>query len=168
MAKQRFADVSVGVFMLLGVLALLFLAFKVSGLTSFSYSNSYQITASFENIGDLKIRAPVTIAGVRIGEITKINLNPQTYQAIVTMRIEGQEKIPVDSTANIYTAGLIGSNYISLTPGFSEDYLKNGDVLARTNQAMILQNIIGQLLYSFTNKGDDDKKTDNSATAGAQ
>lgn len=157
MAKsQRYFETSVGLFIVLAIGALIFLAFKVSGLTAYSYPDSYFITANFENIGDLKIRAPVTVAGVRVGEITNIQLDSQTYQAIVSMRIEADDKIPVDSTANIYTAGLIGANYISITPGFSDQYLKNNDQLQRANSAMILQNIIGQLLYSF--KGDKPKE----------
>lgn len=168
MSRQRVFEFCVGIFMILGIVALVFLAFKVSGLTSYSSGSSYNITASFQNIGDLKERAPVTIAGVRIGQITSITLNPETYEAVVHMRIDGNDQIPVDSTANIYTAGLIGSNYISITPGFSEAFLKNGGKIERTNQAMILQNIIGQLLYSFKG-GSDDKKSSsepaNNATA---
>lgn len=163
MGRQKVTEIGVGVFMILGILALVFLAFKVSGLTSYSYAKSFEIKADFQNIGDLKVRAPITIAGVRVGEITSITLDPETYQAVVHMRIEHDEKIPIDSTANIYTAGLIGSNYISLTPGFSDTYLKNGDVLQRTNQAMILQDIIGQLLYSF--KSGDSKDKDKGASA---
>jgi len=167
MGRQRVAEISVGIFMIIGIAALIFLAFKVSGLTSYSYSNSYNIQASFENVGDLKVRAPVTIAGVKIGEITDIQLNPQTYQATVYMRIDHQEQIPIDSTANIYTEGLIGSNYISLTPGFADTYLKNGDTLERTNSAMILQNIIGQLLYSFKGGSSDKDKSSGDATNGS-
>jgi phospholipid/cholesterol/gamma-HCH transport system substrate-binding protein len=162
MSRMRFVEFLVGLFILIAIVAFVFLAFKVSGLTSYSSSDSYQITASFQNIGDLKVRAPVTIAGVSIGEITDIKLNPQTYEAIVTMQIKSAAKIPEDSTANIFTAGLIGSNYISITPGFSETILKNGQRLQRTNQAMILQNIIGQLLYSF--KSGDSKKSDSTPT----
>lgn len=158
MGRQRVAEISVGIFMILGILALIFLAFKVSGLTSYSYANSFSINAPFQNIGDLKVRAPVTIAGVKIGEITDIVLDEQTYQAVVKMRIDNGTEIPVDSTANIYTAGLIGSNYISITPGFSNVFLKEGDVLQRTNQAMILQDIIGQLLYSFKGGSDSGEK----------
>src|SRR3990167_4847966 len=146
MARQRIIEICVGLFMILGILAFGFLAFKVSGLTTYSYGDSYTITADFQNIGDLKVRAPVTVAGVKVGLITDIQLNTETYEAVVTMRIDHSDLIPVDSTANIYTAGLIGSNYISITPGFSDQYLKNGGVLERTNQAMILQDIIGQLL----------------------
>ncbi len=145
--------------MILGIAALVFLALKVSGLTSYSYGSSYKITASFQNIGDLKERAPVTVAGVRIGQVTKITLDPVTYEAVVHMRIEDHDQLPVDSTANIYTAGLIGSNYISITPGFSDTFLKNGGKIERTNQAMILQNIIGQLLYSFKNDSSDQESS---------
>jgi phospholipid/cholesterol/gamma-HCH transport system substrate-binding protein len=160
MARQRLFELCVGCFMIIGLLALVFLAFKVSGLTSFSSGNTYRVTAAFDNIGDLKVRAPVTVAGVNIGQITEITLNPVTYRAVVTMDIDHEDKIPVDSTANIFTAGLIGSNYISLTPGFSDEYVKNGGKIDRTNQAMILQNIIGQLLYSFKSgdKSSDAKK----------
>src|SRR3989338_5272652 len=158
MARQRIIEICVGIFMILGILALLFLAFKVSGLTTYSYANSYKITADFQNIGDLKVRAPVTMAGVKVGQITDIQLDPETYAAIVTMRIDRQDLIPIDSTANIYTAGLIGSNYVSITPGFSNQFLKSGDVLQRTNQAMILQDVIGQLLYSLKG-GDSDNDT---------
>lgn len=160
MNKQRAIEVTVGVFVIIAILCLIFLAIRVSGLTSSSYSNTYQVTASFENVGDLKARAPVTIAGVRIGKITNIHLNPQTYQAVVTMEIDGKDKVPVDSTANIFTAGLIGSNYISLTPGFSEQYLKNGSVIQRTNQALILQNVIGQLLFSLKSDSGKSKTSD--------
>ena len=165
MGRQRIAEICVGIFMILGIVALIFLAFKVSGLTSYSYADSYYIQANFQNIGDLKARAPITIAGVRIGEITSITLNQQTYEAIVKMRIDDNAEIPVDSTANIYTAGLIGSNYISITPGFASDYLKNGDTLERTNQAMILQDIIGQLLYSFKSGSGTDKDCNQNNTA---
>lgn len=151
MNKQRAIEVAVGIFIIIAILCLIFLAIRVSGLTDSSYSNTYKVTADFENIGDLKNRSPVRIAGVSIGKITDIELNSQTYQAVVTMEIAGKDKIPLDSTANIYTSGLIGSNYISITPGFSEQYLKNGGVIARTNQALILQNVIGQLLFSMKN-----------------
>lgn len=149
MHNQRLIEVVVGIFIIIAILCLIFLAFKVSGLTSYSYSNAYTVSADFQNIGDLKPRAPVTVAGVRVGEITAISLDDASYTAKVTMRIDSTDKIPVDSTANIYTAGLIGSNYISITPGFSEEYLKDGGQITRTNQAMILQNVIGQLLFSL-------------------
>jgi phospholipid/cholesterol/gamma-HCH transport system substrate-binding protein len=107
----------------------------------------------------------VTIGGVRIGQVTDNSLNPVTYEAVVTMKINGKDKIPLGSTANIYTAGLIGSNYISITPGFSNDFLTNGGKIERTNQAMILQNIIGQLLYSFKSGDSKSSSKSNSTTA---
>lgn len=169
MLRQRGIEFIVGLFMIVCILCLLFLAFKVSGLTSFSYANSYTVTANFQNIGDLKVRAPVTIAGVNIGDISDIRLNPQTYEAVVTMRIYSSAEIPVDSTANIYTAGLIGSNYISLTPGFSDQYLKNGGQITQTNPALILQNLIGQLLYTLKGGEDKEKSSTTAATSpGAQ
>jgi phospholipid/cholesterol/gamma-HCH transport system substrate-binding protein len=139
--------------MVLGFIAFAFLAIKVSGLTTLNNSDTYQVTADFVDIGDLKVRAPVTIAGVTVGRVSNIDLDPKTYEAKVTLEIENHiNNIPIDSTANIFTAGLLGSNYISITPGFSEEFLKDGAMIEKTNQAMILQNIIGQLMYSLTNK----------------
>jgi phospholipid/cholesterol/gamma-HCH transport system substrate-binding protein len=163
--KQRLIETSVGVFIILGIVALAFLAFKVSGLTVFSGGETYRVSAEFESIGDLEIRAPVTIAGVRVGEVSSIDLDPTTYQAMVRMHIDDGIKIPEDSTANIYTAGLIGANYISLTPGLSETYLKNRGKIERTNQALILQNVIGQLLFSL--KSDSKEKSAKENTTGA-
>lgn len=154
--KKYYLEFIVGTFMIAGILALAALAFKVSGLTWMNNHETYAVTAEFTHIGDLKVRAPVTIAGVTIGRVTKITLDPVTFKAIVTLSINAREnEIPSDSTANIYTAGLIGSNYISITPGFEETYLKEGSKIENTNQALILQNIIGQLLYKT--KGDNDK-----------
>ncbi|PIQ44023.1 MAG: outer membrane lipid asymmetry maintenance protein MlaD [Gammaproteobacteria bacterium CG11_big_fil_rev_8_21_14_0_20_46_22] len=158
MQKQRVTEMVVGIFIIIAILCFIFLAFKVSGLTSFSHANTYRVKAEFQNIGDLKVRAPVTIAGVAIGQVSHIDLDPETYQAVVTMKIAQRDQIPVDSTANIFTAGLIGSNYVSITPGFSPVFVKNGGNILRTNQAMILQDVIGQLLFSL--KGGDDKADD--------
>ena len=165
MARKRVAETSVGVLIIIGFLALAFLAFKVSGLSWFSLGSTYTIKADFDNIGDLKERSPVTVAGVKVGQITDISLDPKTYQAVVTMSIHQDEKIPVDSTANIYTQGLIGSNYISITPGFTDKFLSDGGTLERTNSAMILQNIIGQLMYSFKKGNSDDSDSSGSSSA---
>lgn len=168
MLRQRGIDFIVGVFVIICILCLLFLAVKVSGL-NLSHSSRFTVTANFQNIGDLKVRAPVTIAGVTVGSISSITLNPQTYEAIVTLDINKGTPIPVDSTANIYTAGLIGSNYISITPGFSNDNLQDGGKITQTNPALILQNLIGQLLYSMKGDGKTtDKKSETTATAGGQ
>ena len=151
--KQAVIETVVGIFIILALICLIILAIQVSGLSNYRHQRSYEVTAAFNNIGDLKIRAPVTIGGVRIGQVVNIALDPKTFQAIATFSINKQyNNIPVDSTANIYTAGLLGSNYISLTPGFSDKNLKNGDQIQNSHSALILQNLIGQLLFSL--KGD--------------
>jgi phospholipid/cholesterol/gamma-HCH transport system substrate-binding protein len=148
--KTRTVEIFVGVFLLAGILSLVMLAFQVSGLVNIVGRNGYAVTADFDNIGDLRIRAPVSIGGVRIGEVTAIQLNPTTFKAIVTMHINpNQNAIPTDSTASIFTEGLLGSNYISLSPGFSDTNLKNGDKIQTTHSALILENLIGQLMYKI-------------------
>jgi len=156
--RQRGIEIIVGLLMLVGIIAFIVLAFKVSGFTTFTDAETYKITAEFANVGDLKVRAPVTVAGVNIGQITKIKLDPETYKAVVTMKILNTNKnIPIDSTANIFTAGLLGANYISITPGFEDEFLKDHGVIEKTNPALILQNLVGQLMYSLENK-DKEKK----------
>jgi len=149
---RRGIELIVGLFIIFGVIAFIVLAFKVSGLTTLRSENAYRITADFNNIGDLKVRAPVTIAGVTVGRVTSIKLDPATFQAVVTMEINNKDRVPVDSTANIFTAGLIGMNYISVTPGFEDVYLKEGGKIEKTNQALILQNLIGKLLFNLKKK----------------
>jgi phospholipid/cholesterol/gamma-HCH transport system substrate-binding protein len=156
MSKQRFVDVSIGLFMLLGLLALLIMALKVSNVSDLISHQSYHVTADFTDIGGLKVRAPVTIAGVKIGEVTRIELQPGELNAKVTMRLRSDKKIPYeDSSARILTQGLLGSNYISIVPGFGDEankehpYLRNGDIIAKTQEAIILENLIGQLLFNI-------------------
>lgn len=154
--RQAFVELIVGVFIILAIIALLFLAFKTSDLANYSGGKTYVVTADFDNVGDLKVRAPVSISGVRVGQIDSIKLDPKTFQAVVTMNINARyDDIPVDSTANIFTEGLLGSNYISLSPGYSADHLKNGGMIQNTNPALILQNLIGQLLFSMKSDGKD-------------
>lgn len=156
MNKQRYVDLSVGLFMLLGVFALLVMTMKVSNFSSFMSQDHYQVTADFTDIGGLKVRAPVTVAGVRIGEVTHIELQPGELNAKVTMRLRSDKKIPYeDASARILTEGLLGSNYISIVPGFEDEeskdhpYLRNGDVIGKTQEAIILENLIGQLLFNI-------------------
>lgn len=156
MKNNRVIELTVGLFVLLGIVSFFMLAMKVSGLSSFSSERGYQVTAEFANIGGLKVRAPVTIAGVKVGEVTGIQLQAGALNAKVTMRIDGdQNKIPYeDTSARILTEGLLGSNYISLVPGFDGDdekhpYLREGDSIAKTQQAIILENLIGQLLFNI-------------------
>ena len=155
-SKQRYIDISVGFFMLLGLLALLTMVMKVSGLSHFASDSGYHITADFTDIGGLKVRAPVTVAGVRIGEVTHIELQPGELNAKVSMLLRNDKPIPFeDSSARILTEGLLGSNYISIVPGFDDasnkehPYLRNGDVIAKTQEAIILENLIGQLLFNI-------------------
>ncbi len=161
MRNRRVLELSVGAFMLIGLLAFVMLALKVSGLTSLSKDKSYKVYASFSNVGGLKVRAPVTIAGVRVGEVSAIQLQPDTFNATVTLSIkEHQSQIPVeDTSARILTEGLLGSNYISIVPGFDEaedgskaHYLRDGDKIDRTQEAIILENLIGQLLFNINKK----------------
>jgi len=153
--RQRYIEISVGFFMLFGLLGLLTMVMMVSGITEFSSSKGYQVTANFTDIGGLKVRAPVTVAGVKIGEVTRIELQPSQLNARVTMMIRPDKQIPYeDSSARILTEGLLGSNYISIVPGFedqdnkSHPYLRGGDVIAKTQEAIILENLIGQLLFN--------------------
>ncbi len=156
MNKQRYVDISVGLFMLLGLLALLVLVMKVSGISDLISIKGYQVTADFTDIGGLKVRAPVTVAGVKIGEVTRIELQPGALNAKVTMKLRHDKPIPYeDSSARILTEGLLGSNYISIVPGFDDEeskdhpYLRSGDVIAKTQEAIILENLIGQLLFNI-------------------
>jgi phospholipid/cholesterol/gamma-HCH transport system substrate-binding protein len=154
MKKQRYYDISVGLFMLFGICSLLILVMKVSGITNIIAPDSYSVSAEFGDIGGLRVRAPVTVAGVKIGEVTNIELNPGDLNAKVTMALHKDKKIPYeDSSARILTEGLLGSNYISIIPGFEDDkshpYLREGDKIAKTQEAIILENLIGQLLFNI-------------------
>lgn len=159
--REKTIETTVGLFMLAGILALLVLALKVSGLSNTVGFEGYQVSANFDNIGSLKVRAPVTIAGVRVGQVTQIRLDPTTFKAVVTIKIDkNKNAIPEDSSASILTEGLLGSNYISLTPGFDTAYLKEGDVIDSTHSALILENLIGQFLFSISHKDKDSKSDD--------
>lgn len=158
MQNRRIIEVSVGILMLLGIAAFVMLALKVSGLTSFSNEGGYRVYADFSNIGGLKVRAPVTIAGVRVGEVSDIELDPSSFNAKVTLMInDNQNKIPLfDTSARILTEGLLGSNYVSIVPGFESEeeggekkYLRDGDLIIKTQEAVILENLIGQLLFNI-------------------
>lgn len=151
---KKLTEILVGLFMILGILALTFLALKVSGLTGYSNkAHYYKITADFDNVGGLKVRAPILIAGVSVGEVGSIVLDRNDFRAKVTLLIdETKVKLPIDTSASIYTQGLLGSNYVNLSPGYSETFLKDGGIIETTNSAIILEKLIGQFLYSFQNK----------------
>jgi len=151
MLSQRTVEMFVGLFLMAAIAALLVLAFKVSGLTSFFKTDGYVVHAVFDDIGQLKIRSAVKMSGVTIGEVTEIKLDPTTYRADVSMLINAKmADIPDDSSAAILTAGLLGDNYIALTPMYSSTFLKNGSVIAETHSAMILEKLIGQLVYKIS------------------
>jgi len=148
MKPSKTIEFIVGLFLLAGIVCLTLLAFQVSGLSHIMGKEGYTLQASFSNIGSLRVRAPVSVSGVRIGEVTRIALDNQTFRAVVTMHINPQQNtLPTDSAASILTEGLLGSNYISISPGFADTNLKNDDTIQTTHSALILENLIGQLIY---------------------
>ncbi len=138
----------VGLFVLLGLLAIVFLALKAANLATFRIGGTYAVTAKFDNIGGLKVRAPVKSAGVTIGRVAAIALDTSSYQGTVTMELEEDVAFPTDTSAKILTSGLLGDQYIGLEPGGSEQNLKAGDQIRMTQSAVVLENLIGQFLYS--------------------
>ena len=152
MLSQRTLESFVGLFILATIAGLLVLAFKVSGLTSFFKPPGYDVTAQFDDIGSLKTRAPVKISGVLIGEVTSIMLDPASFRAVVKFHIDGNfNHIPDDSSVSILTAGLLGDNYLAISPMYSQAFLKDGSVIADTHSAMILEKLIGQMIYKMSN-----------------
>jgi len=149
MRQTRALEMGVGLFMAAGLVALFFLAMQVSHLAALSDSEGYLINAKFSNIGGLKVKAPVTMAGVTVGRVTAIDFDKQSYEAVVTMRIQPQyDNIPDDTFAKVYTAGLLGEKYIGLDPGGSDLYLEGGGQITLTQPSLVLEDIIGQFLFS--------------------
>lgn len=146
--QTKTMEFTVGLFVVAGLLALAMLALKVGNIHVLNSGGTYTVTADFNNIGSLKPKAPVTVAGVRVGQVTAITVNPISYRAVVTLNIENRYKFPRDSSASIVTAGLLGEQYVSLSPGGSRHDLKNGGKIRITQSAIILEQIISQLLYS--------------------
>ena len=154
MTKQHGIEIMVGAFMAAGFIALFFLAMQVSNLSASNAADGYRVTARFSNVGSLKVRAPVNLAGVRVGRVEQISLDKDSYEALVTMRIDkGVDNIPTDTFANIFTAGLLGEQYIGLEPGGSEDHLRDGEEIAQTQSALILEQMIGQFLFKKAEEG---------------
>ena len=145
MAKKGI-ETLVGLFVLLGMLAMVFLALKAANLASFEGGDTYTVTARFDNIGGLKTRAPVRSAGVKVGRVTAIGLDRTTYQGVVTMEIQRPFQFPKDTSAKILTSGLLGDQYIGLEPGASEENLAAGQVITQTQSAVVLENLIGRFL----------------------
>jgi phospholipid/cholesterol/gamma-HCH transport system substrate-binding protein len=157
MMTRKELDLWVGIFAVVGIGALLFLSLKVANLASFSSSDAYQIGAKFENIGGLKVRAPVKSAGVVVGRVGDIRFDNESFEAVVTMNIDSRFQFPKDSSAKILTSGLLGEQYIGITAGGDSANLKSGDTLKLTQSAVVLENLIGQFLYNKAAEGDGKK-----------
>lgn len=148
MQHSNTQDTLVGLFVAAGIAGLFFLALQVSNLSSFTEQEGYTITARFENSGGLKVKSPVSAAGVKIGQVSNISFDPKTYESVVKMRINAEyNSIPDDTTASIFTAGLLGEQYVSLEPGGSGDFLKEDGKIEITQSAIILEKAIGQFLF---------------------
>jgi phospholipid/cholesterol/gamma-HCH transport system substrate-binding protein len=158
MMTRSTLDVWVGIFVTIGLGALLFLSLKVANLTSLDAGDAYRVNARFDNIGGLKVRAPVKSAGVVVGRISEIRFMTDTYEAEVVMSIDTRYPFPRDTAAKILTSGLLGDQYIGLQAGGDTVNLKSGDTLKLTQSAMVLENLIGQFLYSKAAEGPE--KTD--------
>jgi len=152
-------DLWVGVFVAIGLAALLFLALKVGNLASFSTAATYRLEARFSNIGGLKVRAPIKSAGVVVGRVGSIGFDGQTYEAVVTLNIDAQYKFPRDTSAKILTSGLLGEQYIGMEAGADTRMLADGGKIRLTQSAVVLENLISQFLFSKAAEGGpQDKK----------
>jgi len=146
---SRKIEILVGLFVAAAIAAFFMLAMSVSNMSSYTGGESYQLTARFDNVGGLKVRSAVAAGGVTIGRVSDIQYNSDTYEAVVSMNIESKyNKFPIDTAASILTSGLLGEQYVGFEPGAEEDYLKQGDVIDLTQSALVLEQIIGQFLYS--------------------
>ena len=159
MRANRTLEIGTGLFVLLGFAALLFLTTQLpaSGLKLGTARAGYHVTADFDNIGDLKVGSPVTMAGVRIGEVASIRFDPRTYKAVVGMRIDAQyNQIPEDSFASIQTEGLLGGKYVGLSPGGLDSFLKEGSRIEQTQSAIVLETLVNKFFASFASKSSGD------------
>lgn len=157
MLSRKALDLLVGAFVLLGMTAVLFLALRVASSSAFSNGESYTVTARFENIGGLKVRAPVKSAGVVVGRVAAIQFDNETFEAAVVMRLDKRFQFPKDTAAKILTSGLLGEQYLGLAAGGDMANLKDGDTIKMTQSAVVLENLIGQFLYSKAAEGDSKK-----------
>jgi phospholipid/cholesterol/gamma-HCH transport system substrate-binding protein len=157
MRSNRAVEISTGLFVLLGFAALFFLVTQITNRELSTNGGSYAVQAQFENIGTLKVGAAVSMAGVTIGRVESIRFDQSVYKAVVDMRISSQfDRIPVDSDASIMTAGLLGGQYIGITAGGAEEYLKDGSRIEFVQDALVLENLINQLVASFSRRSDSD------------
>jgi len=165
MRKSRTLNLGTGSFVLLGFAALFFLTTQTTsrGLTWFGPPR-YEVTAKFDNVGDLKVGAPVSMSGVEIGRVAKIDFDSKDYKAVVQLRLNARySMIPTDSDASIYTQGLLGGKFIGITAGGADTYLKDKDQIDFTQSAFVLENLIGQVLANFTKSKADEQNAAASA-----
>jgi phospholipid/cholesterol/gamma-HCH transport system substrate-binding protein len=155
---RKTVDVWVGLFVVLGLVALLFLALKAGNMSSLSFGKTYAITGKFDNIGGLKPQAPVKSAGVVVGRVGDIKFDDKSYQALVTLDLETGYKFPKDSSLKILTAGLLGEQYIGIEPGGDTNNLVAGDRISRTQSAAVLEDLINQFIYSKAAEGKESAK----------
>lgn len=157
MTKRGILELWVGVFVAAGIVAIAMLSFKVGNLTNIDVDDAYRVKARFDNIGQLKVKAPITLAGVRIGRVSKITVD-DNYFAVVTMDINPKfDQLPADSGASILTAGLLGEQYIAIEPGGDMEMLQEGSELPITQSALVLEKLISHFLYSKAGEKDDKK-----------
>jgi len=150
---SKTVQVWVGIFVMAGMASLLMLSMKVSNISAFTETEGFEVTANFANIGGLKVRSPVSMAGVVVGRVAKIGFDRESYEAVVTIKIQNQyDNIPEDASASIFTAGLLGEQYIGLEAGGAEEFLEQGSEIQLTQSAIVLEQIIGQFLVSQADK----------------
>ena len=156
MRQSRAVEISAGMFVLLGFAALWYLTTQITNREAEVGKGSYELVAKYENIGSLKVGAPVSMAGVTIGRVDAISFDQNIYKAVVKMRINPDfNRIPEDSDASIMTAGLLGGQYVGLTAGGSDKYMKNGDQFTLVQDAFVLEKLVNQLVATFMSKKDD-------------
>ena len=154
MNYSKSMEIGVGLFAIAGLAALLLLAFKTSNLTELANNDGYMLTAEFDNVGGLKVRSPVTISGVRIGRIAEIKYDNDKMAAVVKLSIgHTYNQIPVDSSASIFTSGLLGEQYVAIEPGGSDQYLVQSDTIDLTQSALVLEQLIGQFMVRSASSG---------------
>ena len=153
--SRKLLDLWVGFFVILGFAGLLFLALRVGNVSSANFAETYRLTAKFDNIGGLKVRGPVKSAGVVVGRVSEIRLDPGSYEAQVTLTIDSRYRFPKDTFASILTAGLLGEQYIGLDAGGDERMLKDGEVVAKTQSAVVLEKLIGQFMFNKAAEGSE-------------
>lgn len=160
MRPNRALEIGTGLFVLLGFAALLFLSTQLPGSgLRVGTPTGYLVTAKFDNVGDLKVGSPVTMAGVKIGRVESVGFDPSDFRAVVRLRIQPQfSSIPEDSDASIQTAGLLGGKYVGIGPGGSDVYLRDGSTIEFTQSAIVLENLINRFLASFAGRGGTDKQ----------